>query len=1121
MNRQIKKRWVVIVIGMVVLMSALIAKLYDLSIKQGAHYRQISDTKRVKEIEISAPRGNIYDCNGVLLAGTRSSFAVQGYKDDLSRLTTAEQNETLLQLIRYIERDGVDYLSGFPLSVNTFVYQNDELYFTEKQSPRAAVEKVLREKNLVGEWLSLVYSAEDGYAVSMASRARTALSLKGASMPVSVDPDQRFALSFDQTEEYNEWVRLGKIADGDTPLSVLTREVQNNENLLTQVLNHPAARRLAFEVLEKHGLTGNIRLEPYAYTYRQEGLQNKANLHRRFPAITRTSDPKSDFIEIVKSAALNEFLTSSAVDGNNKFVIPAERLINALDSKGIETNLTYEIAKNGKTVTIKYDREEQTLEVPIDRLKRLSEENGLLEGLIVEEQYKDLAQQAIFAKGIYPRISTTDWTYGYDLDEADFEERFELKNETAEQAFDIVRKRYEVEASLEDIEALGIMCLMDRIDSQGNYAFAPVNLCYELSPKTVAKIEENIPTSSGIVVSVEPIRFYPYGESACHILGYIGKISTDEEIKKYVENGGYLPDDVVGKTGVEESFEDTLHGVNGKQTVLVDSYGNRTETLQTVEPKAGNNLYLTIDITLQQASEKNLRNTLLSLQDGMPYYSKWGDFGLTYSPYASSGATISTDPGTGALLAMASYPAYDPNLFVTGISYTDWDSLMPKDEDDVFAPRPLINVATQMAVQPGSVFKPFVGLTALEKGFSADERINCQGYIDVGDQRFQCLIWAQTGEVHGSITLAEAIEVSCNYFFYVLGLGDDPRSNTAPSVKVTVEDIQQMAERFGLTETSGLEINYPQESVGNVPSSEGKLGISKQLLAYYLEPELIKYKKEDVFKNQEAIEADIRTIISWLDRANEMGRTEIISLLEDMGYNAETPLADSYSGLADIIKYNYLIQADWSQADAAMMVIGQGQNAYTPIEINRYCSIIANGGTRYQYTLLKEIRSHDDKTVVYAQRPNGTPIELSDPANMDTVRRGMQLSAQYGAAAKAYQGLGMSVGSKTGTAEHGGTNPKTGGAFDSYSWYMAFAPFDNPKICTTTFLSQAGTSSNAIPMTRDIMAQYLGVPTVQEGNDAYYDSLENRLRQESESSEESSSEAESAGENSGTTFVGE
>lgn len=1089
--RDRRGRWSIIAAVMLVLMGVLLWRLYSLMIVEGSQYREMSDNKRIKEIEITAPRGNIYDRNGVLLAGTRTSFAVQAYKDDLMSLDSEERNQVLSQLIHFMERDGVDYLDAYPISLNEFTFETQEDYFTSEKTPREKVEETLHDSNLLDDLLALTYQGEPSsdYKVSVAARALTFLSLKGTPLPIQINPEDNYALSFISGEEYDQLITDGVITEESSPIDLITNTIDDNPNLVSQVLDHPAVRQLAYDLLKANNLIGDVKLTPFTYTYEMDLLRNKASLHHSFPEITMETTAQEDFVTIVEEVALDDFLQSVMVSSNNKFIIPAEGLLNKLANLGVDSNLTYTISPDASSVDIEFENEEETLELPIDRLKNLAEEHGLLKDLIIDDDYRYLAEQAVFAQGVYPRISTVTWIYGPERDLSDFKERKGLDEETAEEAFQKIAEDHDIPKEINAIEQLGILSIRDRVSAQGNYAYAPVNLGYELSTTTVAKIEENIPASTGIMISTEPIRYYPHGELAAHIIGYIGKIATETEIQKYINEKGYLPNELIGKTGVEESFEDTLHGVNGKDVVMIDSYGNRTETIQSVEPKAGNNLYLTIDFDLQKQSEKALHKGIVATKYGLPYESEWGSMNINSDKNINSGATISTDPNTGQLLAMVSYPSFDPNLFATGISNSDWRNLMPKNESDLTEARPLLNLATQTAVQPGSTFKVVTGLAALEKGLDADEKIECMGYIDIGTTRFNCLIYSEYETTHGPINVKEAIGVSCNYFFYTLGLGENPRSTIGSDIQVTVDDLSAMALNLGLGDPSGLEINYPSEVRNSIPSRDGKLDMAKGILRRFLNNNLIDYKKEEVFKNQRDIEQDIETIVSWADQGSATERYVIIERLESMGYHAEQPLENSYTGLADIIKYTYLNQANWTQSDSMNAVIGQGQNAYSPIALNQMTNIFANGGYDYDLTLVKEIRTHDNNTVVFQQQPSGHQITLDDMAHIDDIREGMRLSSDGPIARKGFEHIDFAVGSKTGTADRDDIDPETGRVYSPYAWYIAFAPYDDPTITTVTFLPNGVGSANAVAVTRDILAFYLDAPAAYEPNESMYEGL--------------------------------
>lgn len=1075
----------IILFFLFVFMGVLLWRLYGLTIKQGAYFRKISETKRMKEIQVTAPRGNIYDRNGVLLAGTRASFAVQGFKDDFSGLEKTERNEILRRLISYVEKDGADYYDRFPLEMNCFVYPNAVAYLNSKQSPTSMVEDLLRDHQLIGEWLSMVYedSAHPNYRVSPAARALNSLSLKGSALPIRCDASNHFSLSFLKNESYQEMVQKEEIKEGQKPLDLLAQKVSDNQNILSQVLDHPACRTLAYEVLKKHNLTGQLLLRPYVYTYLEELQIRKAGLHRQFPAITMTSTAKDDFQTIVKNKALDNFLSSIQVQKDNKFLIPAEKLLNKLADLGVKTNLKYEISEDASKVSLVFQEPEKTKEVPLERLKRLAYDHKLIDSLIVDDECKVLAEKAMFAEGIYPGISINEWTYGLEKEQNDFEKRYDLVGKGAQAAFQQLKEKNGIVGKNNPMEDLGTMVILSRILSQGDYAYSPVNICYELSPRTVAEIEETIPAVKGIMVSKEPIRYYPYGESACHILGYIGKISSQSEIDKYIKEKNYLPSQLVGKTGVEESFEDTLHGVNGTEKVLIDSYGNRTEKISRTDPKAGNSLYLTIDIHFQQQAEKSLKNSILSVKHGLPYDSSWGLTKMQANSAINSGATVSIDPNNGELLAMASNPSYDPNLFVTGISGSDWAILAQLNDQAKDEPKPLMNLATQTAVQPGSTFKLFSALTGLEKGLNPKKTANCTGYMMIGNQKFGCWIYNSFGGSHGPLNLYDAIGKSCNYYFYTLALGMDPKGNSTPGVHVTIDELNKMVMRMGLGESTGLEINVPREAKNSLPSRQGKLGLTKALLKKYLNENLKKYKKTDAFKNQSDIDKDIATIVSWADRGSDMGRSEVIRELEALGYNAEIPQEKQRAGLADILKYTYLNQSGWTQADSLNTIIGQGQNGYSPLSLVKAVSIIANQGTRYKLTLVKEIRKADGKTPIFQQQPSGSKVEIA-ASSFKAVREGMRRSAEGNAVQ--FAGLPFTIGAKSGTAERDGTNPVTKKDYTPYAWEVAFAPFDQPKICTVSFLPEGMASANAVPLARDMIAAYLKVPANRTANEAIY-----------------------------------
>ena len=260
---------------------------------------------------------------------------------------------------------------------------------------------------------------------------------------------------------------------------------------------------------------------------------------------------------------------------------------------------------------------------------------------------------------------------------------------------------------------------------------------------------------------------------AAHLLGYMGKISENQK-KQYVEELGYNSNDLVGQDGVESVFESTLKGIDGTKSVQVNALGELVDDISNVEPEKGKDIYLTIDMELQKTAEAALKQTLEQIQIGGTFVGEYGSYRFRDSyRNANVGAVVALEVETGDVLAMASYPDYDPNLFATGISKENWDSLQSKNPRDPLAPVPLYNVAARTAVQPGSIFKMVTATAALESGLDPDRKLYDGGYVQVGNRKYACLIWNARKGSHGSVDLAKALEVSCNYYFYDIATGKD------------------------------------------------------------------------------------------------------------------------------------------------------------------------------------------------------------------------------------------------------------------------------------------------------------------------------------------------------------
>ena len=282
--------------------------------------------------------------------------------------------------------------------------------------------------------------------------------------------------------------------------------------------------------------------------------------------------------------------------------------------------------------------------------------------------------------GVWPPIITKSMTFSYDSKKKSFIGKYDLyvtesdeegKNTkrtdlSAEEAFRALREKYSIDESLSDKEARKIFVVREEIKNIGYNKYRSSTIASAVSDETVAYIEEMGDVLKGVEIASETVRYYPNGKLLSHAIGYMGSIS-DAQYEEYVTEKGYSSDDLIGKDGIEASMEDKLHGTGGVKSILVNSAGDYIETISETEPVAGQDVYLTIDSDLQKVAEKSLKNCIKAVQTGGIFKSKYGNRTMRRYANCKSGAVVAIDVETGDVLAMASYPDFDPNLFAEGI----------------------------------------------------------------------------------------------------------------------------------------------------------------------------------------------------------------------------------------------------------------------------------------------------------------------------------------------------------------------------------------------------------------------------------------------------------------------
>lgn len=363
------------------------------------------------------------------------------------------------------------------------------------------------------------------------------------------------------------------------------------------------------------------------------------------------------------------------------------------------------------------------------------------------------------------------------------------KDMSANEVIDYYRQNtYGIGEEYSAEEARKIVGIRYDISLSGFSAVSPFTIAEDIDVNVITKIKERKADFEGVYVTKEYYRSYSEGNLAAHILGGVGKIDAEE----YAENKdkGYGYNDMIGKRGVEKMFENYLRGKDGIKS--------QDENIEDVAAEAGNYVVLTLDSDLQKATEASLENRIkeIAAKGGDPKEKKGGD--------ADAGAAVVIDVKNGDVLACASYPTYNPAEF-----NKNYSELISNPAN------PIWNRAISGGYAPGSTFKPLVAIAALETGsVTLNEEIECNGiYTFYEDYQPKCWIWSSLKQTHGKLNVKQAIEYSCNCYFYEAGR------------RTGIEAINKYAKMFGLGELTG--IGFSEEAKGNISNPEYKEKVEK------------------------------------------------------------------------------------------------------------------------------------------------------------------------------------------------------------------------------------------------------------------------------------------------------
>jgi len=1100
-----KNRFNILYLIIVLLLIILGFRMAVLTIVEGQEYRQIADIKKIKDIPVKAPRGKIFDRNGIILADNVSSFTVQMYTDEIK---PEDFNEIAYKLSKILDENMERPIDDFPIELDTFDYINESVEIIDSDLNleeeievnyyRTAEEKVIEKvKENIHEWLNFSISI---YGENFSPKQRVHAAIVNDKVPINLEGDKfeyedevLIQTDSDLTEAENEpteqktpiqiWLSEHNLKENISAEEAVAQLLVNNNKYLSSLFSNSKIRRLSYEFIIQKGVE-NIKLNEFSFIQDEEYENIKRDLNALNEEITMDTSAKDDFVILTMKNSIDNLL-QTVYQGNEK-IMPGAILIERL--KEIYPDLPVKFVENGELGVFEYTDTEtrnkyfnqQHMEystTAYDFVKEIAFKNyDVLYNLVTDDNIKYYSQIELL-KYVNPSISINEWEYtplrnkkNWINNNVEFDE--ETDDYSAKKVFEMLRESLKIPEEINDYDMRNMMVIRERYNIKSYLSYHPVDICYSISQKTVAMISERHHELNGINIEIEPLRYYPQYESASHIIGYLGKIAQDYELHEYVVEKGYSTDDIIGKTGLEEKFEDYLRGDKGKKTVEVNNVGRTIRSVSSEAPVPGDDLYLTLDLRLQKKAEESLKKGLEKIREGGVFESEWGDFQFRDKyENAYSGALVALDVKTNEVLALANYPAYDLNLFSTGITTENWNSLL-NDSKNPLAPRPLYNIAMLTAIQPGSTFKMITSLAALEKGVNPNTTVYCAGTMKVGDRDFRCWIYNMFGGRHGSQTMYQAIMNSCNFYFYTTVLGENLATHQKHTVKVDAEDIIDMASKFGLDSKTGIEIDIPQEASGGVPSIEGKKSGIRVYLRLFLEANIERYLNDGVVIDASMKNEIIEEIASWIDRDELMTRAEVYEGLLALNLNPDKT-NDNYVPLVDIIKYSYLNQATWTVGDNLNISIGQGNNAYTALQMANYVSSIASG-LRRNVSVVKEIKTYDGKKTDYIPLRESEKIELSDDSYLDIVKHGMKL-VSYDDSAKPFAIFPVEVGSKTGTAQNQGINPETGRPYDDFAWYVAFAPYDDPQIAVACVLFEGGSGRYPIPIVREVIGEYLKI----------------------------------------------
>ena len=511
--------------------------------------------------------------------------------------------------------------------------------------------------------------------------------------------------------------------------------------------------------------------------------------------------------------------------------------------------------------------------------------------------------------------------------------------------------------------------------------FQPIPITKSADPDIALQIVERSDAFPGVDAQPIAIRSYPsyLDVNAAHVLGYVGPLTESDLLKN---NGNqYFRSETIGKTGLEIQYDSFLRGEPGIRTVIVDRKESVTRESQNTKPVAGDHLVTSLDVRLQAAAEKALKDAVMR--------------GRASGHTSDSGAAIVMDIKTGRILALASYPTYDPNAWETGLTI--------QQAADLFSEKkavPALNRALQGLFAPASTFKSVSVVAAASAGYDLNASYKCPSEVQIGNRAFQNF----DSKNQGTMSLKKAIAVSCDTLWYQIAYDEWVRDGGLRPKSEPNDYFFKAAQSFQITQKVGIDL--PSESTSRLADRTYRKSWYQQNKDFYC---------------------------NYKERATKAQQTPF--LLQLAAENC--------------------VDGDKVRAgDAVNFSIGQGDTVVTPLKLLQMYAAIGNGGTIWQAKIAKAIVKTDG-TVIKTFEPNKLGTLTAAPSTIKFLQGALREVVVSGTGAGVFAGFPIEVSGKTGTAQVFGRNPN-GSQKDDTSWFASYAPSKNPRYAVVMMVGQGG-----------------------------------------------------------------